>query len=176
MKLVATIKQTGTKRTTIGLFLCPYCKETVERTLRNGVRTKSCGCMKNHTGKIGPEKCYLGPLCKYGHEYQNTGKSLRYKTNKGCIACRKKSNQDNKKGGKLVNGRQDRTWAVLHCAKYQDCLDRAIDDPDFKMNCKRCEESEEVINCFHRELADFSMICTQDTAEHKVMIDHREMR
>ena len=32
---------------------------------------------------------YLGTLCKRGHEYENTGMSLRYKKNRYCVECSK---------------------------------------------------------------------------------------
>jgi len=35
-----------------------------------------------------PEKHVLGKLCKYGHDYQGTGLSLRNKKSKGCVECR----------------------------------------------------------------------------------------
>lgn len=34
-----------------------------------------------------PEKHCLGDLCSRKHEYQNTGKSLRYKSHKSCVIC-----------------------------------------------------------------------------------------
>jgi len=34
-----------------------------------------------------PEGKYLGGICKRGHDWNGTGKSLRYKTSKGCIEC-----------------------------------------------------------------------------------------
>ncbi|WP_160295997.1 HNH endonuclease [Aliterella atlantica] len=34
-----------------------------------------------------PEKVYLGSLCKYGHDYQDTGKSLRFKKTGICKEC-----------------------------------------------------------------------------------------
>lgn len=33
---------------------------------------------------------YLGRLCKYGHNYQETGQSLRYKSTQACVVCCKK--------------------------------------------------------------------------------------
>jgi 5-methylcytosine-specific restriction endonuclease McrA len=36
-----------------------------------------------------PEKRYLGKLCKYGHDYCGTGKSLRYKYSRDCVECSK---------------------------------------------------------------------------------------
>lgn len=43
------LKRLGTKHTrySIGLFLCPYCENEVERRLVNGSRDKSCGCYRN---------------------------------------------------------------------------------------------------------------------------------
>jgi len=34
-------------------------------------------------------KFYLGTLCNHGHDYQGTGKSLRYKKTAKCVVCRK---------------------------------------------------------------------------------------
>lgn len=34
------------------------------------------------------DKKYLGKLCKHGHEYQSTGKSLRRKSDRTCVQCR----------------------------------------------------------------------------------------
>lgn len=34
-------------------------------------------------------KAFLGKLCKYDHEYEKTGKSLRYVSSKGCVMCAK---------------------------------------------------------------------------------------
>ena len=34
-----------------------------------------------------PEGKYLGSLCKRGHDWEGTGKSLRYKGNSNCILC-----------------------------------------------------------------------------------------
>ncbi len=33
------------------------------------------------------DKYYLGRLCKYGHNFDNTGKSLRYKSSRQCVEC-----------------------------------------------------------------------------------------
>lgn len=35
------------------------------------------------------DKFYLGKLCLRGHEYEQTGKSLRYKIKKTCVVCAK---------------------------------------------------------------------------------------
>ena len=31
----------------------------------------------------------LGPLCKRGHDYQGTGKSLRYRAKHECVQCKR---------------------------------------------------------------------------------------
>ena len=33
------------------------------------------------------EKFYLGKLCKRGHDHEDTGKSLRYKSDRDCVEC-----------------------------------------------------------------------------------------
>ncbi len=42
--------------------------------------------------KFNPEKHYLGTLCKRGHEWENSGKSLRYIKSNQCIKCLKITN------------------------------------------------------------------------------------
>ena len=32
-------------------------------------------------------KCYLGKLCKKGHEWKNTRQSLRYRSSRSCVTC-----------------------------------------------------------------------------------------
>jgi len=39
---------------------------------------------------------YLGSLCKRGHDWNSTGKSLRYKTSRECIECNKEYQQSEK--------------------------------------------------------------------------------
>lgn len=39
--------------------------------------------------KFDPEKHYLGTLCKRGHDWNGTEKSLRYKSHRGCYECQK---------------------------------------------------------------------------------------
>ncbi len=48
--------------------------------------TTSCGCSRKSI-KRDPKTYYLGVLCKRGHEYKNTGRSQRYKTNGCCTIC-----------------------------------------------------------------------------------------
>jgi len=38
-------------------------------------------------------KLYLGALCSRGHDWDGTGRSLRYKSNKTCVDCTKKGDQ-----------------------------------------------------------------------------------
>lgn len=35
------------------------------------------------------EVFFLGSLCKRGHDWQGTGRSLRYQTDGGCVRCQK---------------------------------------------------------------------------------------
>ena len=38
--------------------------------------------------KYNPKNMFLGPLCNHGHEFGNTGQSLRYKQgNTDCVIC-----------------------------------------------------------------------------------------
>lgn len=48
---------------------------------------------------------YLGPLCYRNHNYENTGESLRYKSNRVCLGCSKENDKTdkNKKYHKIYN-------------------------------------------------------------------------
>ena len=48
----------------------------------------------------------------------------------------------------------DRSWAACNCVKYKGCLDRVIEDPDFKMDCKNCANPDEKKDCFIDEIRD----------------------
>lgn len=39
---------------------------------------------------------YLGPLCRYGHAYADTGRSLYYKAGNHCVACSQQRNNRNR--------------------------------------------------------------------------------
>jgi len=43
-----------------------------------------------------PEYKYLGFLCERGHDFEGTGMSLRYKSNGGCIECKKEDQKTEK--------------------------------------------------------------------------------
>src|SRR3954469_17634528 len=39
------------------------------------------------------EKYYLGKICKRGHQWGESGQSLRYKGDRGCLACVRERNK-----------------------------------------------------------------------------------
>lgn len=41
----------------------------------------------NSLASFDEAKIYLGDICKYNHEWNNTGKSLRYISRKSCVEC-----------------------------------------------------------------------------------------
>jgi hypothetical protein len=43
--------------------------------------------------KFNPDKHYLGTLCKRGHEWEKSGKSLRYKSIRTCFQCNQIKNK-----------------------------------------------------------------------------------
>lgn len=154
MKLIGVIKQTTRVRETIGLFYCPHCGAEVERTIRNGERTKSCGCLQRRGGNVElDERHYLGQRCKHGHEYKDTGKTLRFHATKGCVICSRQHNRENAHKYKSSYIKHDRGDYALHCPKYQKCLERIKTDPTFKMNCP-CEDFERKENCYQDEIQD----------------------
>jgi len=153
MKLIRVIKQTTRIRESIGLFYCPYCEAEVERTLRNGERTKSCGCLQRKGGNVElDERHYLGQRCKHGCEYEGTGKTLRFKATKGCVICSRRHNRENAHKFKSAYIKHDRGEASLHCKHYQDCLAKV--PGGFKMNCGSCDKFEYKHDCFRDEIRD----------------------
>ena len=100
---------------------------------------------------------------KHRHEYKDTGKTLRFHATKGCVICSRQHNRENAHKFQSAYVKHDRGEASLHCAKYQDCLDRDLYEPGFKMNCP-CDKFEFVENNYLKELelmpcnADFNEI------------------
>ena len=118
---------------------------------------------------------HLGVLCHRGHEYKNTGKSLRYKKNGDCIECMKlyKSRRiypfrPNKKAKK----EKARIYASLHCIHYQDCLDKAAKGTwgGYEMPCLGCDRMEVKRDCYLNEI---EMGCRQgysEQTEHRMVL------
>ena len=155
MKLIRVIKQTIRVRESIGLFYCEHCQSEVERTIRNGERTKSCGCLQKKGGIVElDERHYLGQRCKHGHEYQDTGKTLRFRATKGCVICSRQHNRENSHKFQSAYNKHDRADAALNCSRYQECLNRIKKDKDFKMNCQNCPDFEYKENCYQAEIKE----------------------
>ena len=153
MKLIKVITQTTRVRETIGLFFCEHCGAEVERTIRNGERTKSCGCLQRKGGNVElDERHYLGQRCKHGHEYKDTGKTLRFRATKGCVICSRQHNRENAHKYKSAYVKFDRGEAALHCRHYQDCMAKV--PGGFKMNCGSCEDFEYKKDCYQAEIQD----------------------
>jgi hypothetical protein len=51
---------------------------------------------KNQREHHRTSETYLGKMCRFGHEHENTGKGLRYKANSLCVICHR--------NGEMVNG------------------------------------------------------------------------
>lgn len=43
--------------------------------------------LESNSTDFDPEKFYLGTLCSRGHDWDGTGRSLRYKSTRSCTAC-----------------------------------------------------------------------------------------
>lgn len=59
----------------------------------------------------------LGPICKHNHEYENTGKSLRYKNGKGCYECKKESYKNYIKMHRTEKLEYDKEWSKSETGK-----------------------------------------------------------
>jgi len=100
---------------------------------------------------------YLGPRCKYGHEYNNTGMSLRYKKSKDCIECTKMRNEKYKYIEKQNNftlkrndERNARQNAALNCVHHGKCLDLAAKSKK-RMKCHNCPDYKEENGVWQKE-------------------------
>jgi len=157
MKLIKITKQAKYKKDRMALFLCPYCGGKVEKTIKDGERTQSCGCIRRlnlNPNRLQVSKIhYLGDLCNYGHEYHNTRKSLRYISSKGCVICRKINN-------KIYNNREislpkpppaRRGKESLQCIYYRECLKEAAHNSK-KLYCNKCERKVLVEDFWQNEV------------------------
>jgi len=69
--------------------------------------------------KLSP-KHYLGSLCKRGHEYLNTGKSLRRFNGHACLACRVLAVAKHQKKYKDKIAAKSRKWRASNVAKVSE--------------------------------------------------------
>ncbi len=60
--------------------------------------------------KIKENQSYLGTLCKRGHEYENTGKSLRTSLYKRCVKCRAIDNHRYNSKNQLKVNKRNKKW------------------------------------------------------------------
>lgn len=74
---------------------------------------------------INPDITALGALCLHGHEYQNTGQSLRYRRNNQCAECHREGHRKYEQGLRDARpeGQVRRTASVmLDIARLEGCL------------------------------------------------------
>jgi hypothetical protein len=110
---------------------------------------------------------YLGILCKRGHEYKNTGRTLRYKINGNCIECHKVKKEQYKLNPQIRKNRkihiyrnkkkevEARKQASLNCPYYQDCLDKVSRRSwgGGQIQCHKCNKRNEFVeNIYKKEI------------------------
>lgn len=78
---------------------------------------------------INPEKYYLGKLCKRKHEYENTGKSLRYKPNRHCYECIKLRDKENENRKIWIKERDRKRFKLYTISKVENGLIYFIQNP-----------------------------------------------
>lgn len=90
---------------------CKECENAVreKRRRRNGVKPKqpqykTLGLLESFVGKVDEAQelvssgiYYLGGVCSKGHDWHNTGYSLRFNSNTHCLACNKEQSERYKK-------------------------------------------------------------------------------
>jgi len=97
------------------------------------------------TDKIDDNK-FLGKLCDHGHEYKNTGKTLRFKNLKRCVECCRIHRQKfelNRRQKKTTSAKiktKARVYASIHCVHYRFCMDEAAmaRHGGNEMECHKC--------------------------------------
>jgi len=86
-----------------------------------------------------PEKHFLGRLCKYGHDYQNTSQSARYICSGECVVCileRQERYRDTPKRKEVV-------LRYCHSPKGQETRRRYQQSPERQAAMRRYENSPE---------------------------------
>ena len=107
----------------------------------------------------------LGVLCQNGHEYKNTGKSLRYKKPNGepkdCIKCMRLYHETHEfekkcpyKASRSTRKREARAYAAINCIHYEKCLNLAAHGEwgGNEMPCLNCERMEVEKDYYLREV------------------------
>lgn len=119
---------------------------------------------------------YLGTLCKRGHEYQNTGKSLRLKSNNDCVLCTKITKKCMSSRERKRLEQEAREFASLHCTKYQECRDEAAYRKwgGTKMKCYQCVDIIIELDCYQREIENY--FYRDGFGEHIVCVEHGKLR
>lgn len=72
---------------------CVGCKKARDAQYKQDNKDKLKEWTKEYKSKHKDKMTYLGKLCQYGHEFENTGKSLRYYVKWQCVECKKISDK-----------------------------------------------------------------------------------
>jgi hypothetical protein len=111
--------------------------------------------------KYNPQSHYLGTVCKYGHEYEDTGKGLRYIANDDCVKCNQWRNAQRSKSYvdkpifKSRKKKDAQINASLHCPKYRQCLDESVEEKR-GMKCYKCPDYDKLYkkDCYREEIVN----------------------
>lgn len=137
MKLIKKLDRrlSGSKKYIVrwGLFLCPYCNKKNEKMYQNGLRNKSCGCMKNNF------------ITTHGESHLNRSR-LYYIWSSMKQRCLNKKNKAYKNyGGRGISICDEwiksylsfKKWALLSGYKNNLTLDRTNNNGNYEpCNCK----------------------------------------
>ena len=104
------------------------------------------------------EKHFLGKLCKHGHDWENSGLSLRYKnTEKKCVICKNERERTYQKANKERVAERQRLYRQENADKlreqsqnyYQENVDKIL---EYQRNYRK--ENPDKISEYHKENAD----------------------
>lgn len=75
------------------------------------------------------ELYFLGPLCRHGHDWNDTGKSLRYKSSRNCVQCRLDAARK-----EYDQRSRDPEWMEHKREKNREYFDVKSQDPEWMEN------------------------------------------
>lgn len=156
------------KRILGSLCLRSHDHEGTGMSLRS-VRGSCLECMKESTKKhyairvermeLTPGARELGALCKRGHDYECTGKSLRFKRNQVCVECSKIHQRAiylRHKHKIIIRNRryESEMKKKVHCVPYsdQELMERVL---ELDSNCAYCQRSLLVDNEYIFDIEHF---------------------
>lgn len=148
-KLGTRLNKTGKSYSSWGLFLCSYCNREVEKRLKCGKKSRSCGCMKDRfigeantkhggTKKGSDRKLYKMWNHMFGRCYDPRDKSYKNYGGRGIRVCDEWADYNKFKDWSLLNGYRNQKDLEI---------DRENNDGNYEpSNCRFVSKLENIRN------------------------------